>query len=366
MSNFRKIAGATLTASALLVVTACGSGATADGTDGASADASGTEGAAPAGTAGGPVEILLPFPEGLPFTPLTVARAKGFFDDNNVAVQTAVADGSGYVTQQLVSGNVDFALLGSADIAVAASKRDDVRVIFCNQVKNVYRIMATEDSGVTDISGLAGKSLGITEPGGGENQYVNAALADAGLEPPKDLKVLPVGAAGPQALAAIDKGTIQAYSSSFPDIASLTASGVQWVDITPEKYNSVPGTCMVTTQEVLDDETGLANAKGIAKAWVDGQYFALENEAEAYDLVCTELPEACANPDASQALYDEALNVIRPTGDDKRPGEVPMSSWETVVEILSASEVVPSDLDLTAVVSGDHIDQVVEFAYSDH
>lgn len=357
MSLFRKTVGAAAAASALLLVSACGS----DTTDGDNVDSS--AGGAAAGEA---VEILLPFPEGLPFAPLIVARENGYFDDNNVTVQTSVADGSGFVTQQLVSGNVQFALLGSADIAVAASKRDDVRVIFCNQVNNVYRIMATEESGVTDIAGLAGKAIGITEPGGGENQYVNAALADAGLESPGDIKILPIGAAGPQTLDAITKGTVQAYSSSFPDIASLTASGVTWVDITPEKYSAVPGTCMVTTQEVLDSEQGMTNAKGIAKAWVDGQYFALENEQEAFDMICEEHPEACANPDAAQALYDEALNVIRPDTDDQRPGEVAMSAWETVVEILSASEVVPADLDLTPVVSGESIDEVVEFAYSDH
>lgn len=83
-------------------------------------------------------------------------------------------------------------------------------------------------------------------------------------------------------------------------------------------------------------------------------------------MICEEHPEACANPDAAQALYDEALNVIRPDSDDQRPGEVAMSAWETVVEILSASEVVPADLDLTPVVSGESIDEVIEFAYSDH
>lgn len=367
MPSLSKVLGTVAVASALVLVSACGadgeSPASAGTGDGESAVSAAT-GAAAAG--GGAVEILLPFPEGLPFTPLVVAKEQGYFTDNGVEVTTAVADGSGYVTQQLVSGNVEFALLGSADIAVAASKRDDVRVLYCNQVNNVYRIMATKDSGVTDIAGLAGRSIGITEPGGGENQYVQAALADAGLSAPGDLTVLPVGAAGPQALSAIEDGTIDAYSSSFPDIASLTASGVSWVDITPERYSAVPGTCMVTTQEVLDSADGMANAKGIAKAWVDGQYFALENEDEAFDIVCGAIPEACANQDAAQALYDEALNVIRPDAEGQRPGEVEMTAWETVVEILSGSDAVPADLDLTDVVSGPSIDEVVGAAYADH
>lgn len=358
MSRFRIPAGTAGALSALVLVSACGG----NGTDGSGQTAA----TGNAGATGQSVEVLLPFPEGLSLSPLVVAREQGYFEDNGLDTTVSVADGSGYLSQQLVSGNVEFALMGSADIAVAASKRDDIRVLFCNQVNNVYRIMATEESGITDVAGLAGQAIGITEPGGGENQYVQAALADAGLEHPGDLTVLPVGAAGPQALAAIEDGTIQAYSSSFPDIASLTASGIEWVDITPERYSMVPGTCMVTTQEVLDTEDGMDRAKGLAKAWVDAQYFVLENEDEAFDIVCEALPEACTNPEGAQALYEESLNVIRPDSDDQRPGEVEQSSWDAVVEILADSGTVPADLDLTDVVSGESIDEVVQAAYADH
>lgn len=355
MFHLHKAIGTAVAASTLLALSACGGDTTSGAAPAAAENASGV-----------PVQLLLPFPEGLPFTPLVVAKSKGYFDDNGVNVETAVADGSGYVTQQLVSGNVDYALLGSADIAVAASKRDDVRVLFCNQVNNVYRIMATKDSGITDISGLRGKAIGITEPGGGENQYVQAALSDAGLESPGDIQVLPIGSAGPQALSAIQDGKVQAYSSSFPDIASLTASGVEWVDITPERYSAVPGTCMVTTQEVLDSEEGMANAKGIATSWIDGEYFALENEQEAFEVVCEAVPESCSNEEAAKALYDEALNVIRPDQEGQRPGDVELSAWQTVVDILSGSGSVPSDLDMTPIVSGPSIDEIKEAAYAGH
>lgn len=337
-------------AAGLLALTACSS----DG--GSNTNADGTH----------DVEILLPFPEGLSLAPLVVGQANGTFEENGINLTVSVADGSGYLTQQLISGNVEFALMGSADIVIAANQRDDIRVLFCNQVNNVYRIMATVESGITDIEGLRGKAIGITEPGGGENQYVQAALADAGLQSPGDIEVLPVGAAGPQVLSAIENGTIQAYSSSFPDIASLTASGVEWVDITPERYSAVPGTCMTTTQDVLDTEDGLERAKALAKSWVDSQYFVLENQKESFDIVCAEIPEACENPDAAAALFEEAINVIEPDSADQRPGEVSMESWETVVAILSESGVVDAGLNMTNVVTGPSIDAVTEFAYSDH
>ena len=65
-----------------------------------------------------PVEVLLPIPEGLAFTPLIVAREQGLFEDADIDLTTAVADGSGYLSQQIVAGNVDFALMGAADAVV--------------------------------------------------------------------------------------------------------------------------------------------------------------------------------------------------------------------------------------------------------
>ena len=312
-----------------------------------------------------PVEVLLPIPEGLAFTPLIVAREQGLFEDADIDLTTAVADGSGYLSQQIVAGNVDFALMGAADAVVSFSKRDDVRVIFCNQVNNVYRIVAKADSGITSMEDLEGKSLGYTEPGGGESQLVSAAIAGAGLVENETITLVPVGPAGPQSLVALQDDTIQAYSSSFPDVAALAAEGIEWVDITPAKYSNVPGACMVTTEDVLSTEEGMAAATAVATAWVQAQYFAIENPDEAFEIVCSAIESACENEDAAKALYAEALNLITPP-DGQRPGELRESSWNTVVEILAATDTVSADLDITPLIGGENVDAVIAAAYDGH
>lgn len=307
-------------------------------------------------------EILLPFPEGLPMAPVTVAKEQGLFKANGIdKVKVSVADGSGYVSQQLVAGNVNFALMGSADVAVAASKRPDVRVLFCHQAHNVYRIGALADSGVADLAGLTGKSLGITEPGGGENALVKAALASAGLT--DSVTQLPIGGAGPQSLSAIKDGKVQGYASSYPDFVALGAQGVEFVDITPEKYSSIPGTCMATTQEFLDSEGGKDEAKAVTKSWIDAEYYTLENRDKAFDLVCGAVPSACENKEAAKALFTEALAVMAPNEGD-RPGDTKAEVWKTVVEVLSTAGTVPASLDLTSNVSGGDLDEIRNAAYA--
>jgi NitT/TauT family transport system substrate-binding protein len=311
------------------------------------------------------IEVLLPIPEGIAFTPLVVARDVGLFAERGIEVETMVADGSGYLSQQIVAGNAQFALMGAADAIVAFNRRDDVRVLFCNQVKNVYRIVARVDSGITDMAGLAGKSLGYTEPGGGESQLVSAAIGEAGLVVNDTITLVPVGSAGPQSLMALQNDTVQAYSSSFPDVAALAASGIEWLDITPAKYSNVPGACMVTTEAVLATEDGMAAASALASGWVAGQYYAIENYDAALDLVCASLEQACENEVAARALYAEAMNLITPP-EGHRPGELNPASWQTVVEILAVNGTVSADLDVSPLISGNAVEAVVAAAYAGH
>jgi NitT/TauT family transport system substrate-binding protein len=332
-----------------LILSACGDA----GTDSAAAE----DGAVTSEQ----VEILLPFPEGLPMAPVVVAKEQGIFAANGLPdVKVSVADGSGYVSQQLVSGNIDFALMGSADVAVAASKRDDVRVLFCHQANNVYRIGALAETGVSDLEGMAGKTLGITEPGGGENAMVRAALADAGLT--DQVQTLPIGGAGPQSLAALKGGQAQGFSSSYPDFVALASEGVEFVDITPTKYANVPGTCMTTTEEFLVTDTGTQQAIAVTQSWIEAEQFVIDNRDEAFEIVCGAVPSACENEDAAQALFDEAIAVMEPD-DDSRIGDTTPEVWATVVEILSAGDTVPADLDLTANVSGGLVQEVRDAAY---
>lgn len=310
-----------------------------------------------------PTEVLLPIPEGFGFTPLIVARELGYFADEGIVVSTAVADGSGYLAQQIVAGNVEFALMGATSAVVAFNKRDDVRVMFCNQVKNVFRIVARVDTGITSMEGLKGKALGYTEPGGGESQLVAAAIAGAGLEVNQTITLLPIGGAGPQSLVALQNDTVQAYSSSFPDVAVLAASGIEWVDITPETYSNVPGSCMVTTEKVLATEKGMNVAKALTTAWVRGQYYAIENEQAAFDLVCSAIESACENENVAAAFYKEAMKLIIPS-EGHRPGELNPASWQTVVDILASSDTVSADLDIEPLISGDNVEAIIEAAYA--
>ncbi len=160
--------------------------------------------------------LMLPFPRGIFWSPLVVAK-QGYFADEGLDLTIEEADGSGFVTQQInLPGNLDYGFSGAASAVVAAEKDADLRIPMCYPASNIFIIVTPEGSDVASVADLRGGRLGITEAGGGEEPIVNAALAEAGMKPGADVTLLPIGGAGPQSLTALQNGTVDAYAPASP------------------------------------------------------------------------------------------------------------------------------------------------------
>ncbi|MGE0214318.1 ABC transporter substrate-binding protein [Mycolicibacterium sp.] len=297
---------------------------------------------------GGPaaLSVQLSFHEGLSWLPLPVAKKLGYFgDDLTIDVQTA--NGSGYVTQQILAGNIDVGWAGAADSIVAFSKDNSLRAFMCQPPGELFQIVTRADSDIRQISDLRGRKLGITEKGGGEEPIVNAALSDAGMNPTSvsDITILPIGAAGPQTLAAIQNGTVDAYASSYPDIISLEVDGLELRNITPEKYKGVPGDCLITTSSVLENPEKREQIVQFARGWTMGGTFALANYDAALNIGCEAYPADCENPEFARAYVTEFLTLSEGDGTHAF-GYVPVEDWQITNELLAQSGIVPSGLDM--------------------
>ncbi len=312
----------------------------------------------------GALSVQLSFHEGLSWLPLPVAKKLGYFgDDLKIDVQTA--NGSGYVTQQILAGNVDVGWAGAADTIVAFSKDDSLRAFMCQPPGELFQIVTRADSDIQQIGDLRGRKLGITEKGGGEEPIVNAALSDVGISPTStsDITILPIGAAGPQTLAAIQNGTVDAYASSYPDIISLEVDGLELRNITPEKYKGVPGDCLITTTAVLEKPEKRDQLVQFARGWTMGGTFALANYDAALSIGCEAYPADCENPEFARAYVTEFLRLSQGDGTHAF-GYVPLEDWQITDELLAQSGIVPPGLDVTRLADDDLVRTIREEADS--
>lgn len=313
----------------------------------------------------GDLKVMLSYKKSIYWLPLLVAEEKGYFDDEGLELDLQETNGSGFVTQQLLSGNTAVGWAGAPDTVIAFSKDQDVRALMCNPPQNIFRIVVPEDSDIRSVADLKGRTLGIAEAGGGEEPIVNASLADAGLSRDADVRIQPIGDAGPASLNAILDGKVDAYAGSYPDISTLSADGrLVTRDITPEEYNAIPGDCMITTTGHLGDETTREQLVGLARAWAKGAVYAAAHPEEATELACAQVPQECEDMQfATQYTADTiALSGVDDSGEPF--GAVPVEAWQTTIDVLTDSGAVEGDLSAEDLGGGATVEDFVA-AYAD-
>ena len=304
------------------------------------------------------VDLLLSFPESVIWSSLLVARDQGYFEEEGLEIQTQETEGSGFVTQQVIAGNADYGWAAADSDIIAYANDDRLRVVMCHQEQNIFRIVTPADSDIQSVDDLVGKTLGFTEKGGGEEPLVRSALADAGIT--EEVRQLPIGAAGPQSQAAIEDGTVDAYASSYPDISSLTAAGLEFRDITPEKFNGTPGDCLVTRDDVLKDEAKRTIVEGIARAWARGSKFTIDNPDQALEIGCEQVPEECNNMESARILVTDTARYLEPVTEGAPIGSLYQEGWQTTADVLADTGAIEEPVDVTELVASPEAKQIEE------
>jgi NitT/TauT family transport system substrate-binding protein len=336
---------------AALMIVAAGCGGSDDGGGGGSAS-TGASGEQAGGTK--QVTFLLPFRESIAFIGLVVAQDR-FYKQLGLDVKTPATDGDSFVSQQLVAGREKFGLTGAPEVMIANTKNQDL-VSIANVNRNIFTMVAPEGSGVTSVQDLRGKSLGVTDLGGGEMPLVKGVLADAGLKENEDVKLTVVGEGGPAVASALKRGRIQAFAGAINDVAAIQASGAvaSLTPILPEKFSDLPSNVIVAKKSTLDNPEDRDTAIKLAKGWRMGTEFAVENPQQALDIACKRIPEDCQNMKVAQAYLDVAVAAEKPPG---QWGEHDQDKNTTVKDSIAAAQI-EGDVDLAAAFSTDYIDEI--------
>ena len=160
------------------------------------------------------------------YLPLSVAERKGYFKDEGLEVEIPDFAGGAKALQALVGGSRGHGLgrlrahhqHGREEAAhQGGGAAGEVQL---------HRAAAAEGQGrevqgrPTDLKGL---KIGVTAPGSSTNMFVNNLLAKDGLKP-TDVSIVGVGA-GSGAVAAMEKGEIDAISNLDPVITQLESTG---------------------------------------------------------------------------------------------------------------------------------------------
>ena len=85
--------------------------------------------------------------------------------------------------------------------------------------------------------------------------YLKAVLREAGLDPEKDVTMVPTGAGAP-ALQALNSGTVAALSLWAGAFAVFENQGAKLTIFTSKELSTAPGHVLATTDEYIQQEPG--------------------------------------------------------------------------------------------------------------
>ena len=159
------------------------------------------------------------------YLPLTVAERNGYFKDEGLEVEIPDFAGGAKALQALVGGSADM-VSGAYEhtINMAAKKQPITAVVLQMKFSSIVLVMPkSKAASYEGGKGLKGLKVGVTAPGSSTNMFVNNLLVKAGLKP-TDVSIVGVGA-GAGAVAAMEKGEIDALSNLDPVVTQLESTG---------------------------------------------------------------------------------------------------------------------------------------------
>ena len=157
------------------------------------------------------------------YLPLTIAERKGFFKEQGLDVEIQDFAGGARSLQALVGGSVDVVTGAYEHTVRMQSKGQDIRAVIELGRFPAIAVGVKKGRKFDGPADFKGMKIGVTAPGSSTNMLMNFVMAKAGLSP-RDASYIGIGSVQ-SALAAIQKGEIDAISHLEPVISFLERSG---------------------------------------------------------------------------------------------------------------------------------------------
>ena len=226
--------------------------------------------------------------------PYIVANERGFFEKEGLKVRLITFRGTNLMLTALLAGELDYATI--LPFLTGASARGlPVKILAAVTKSSSYVIISRAE--IDSIKSLRGKKLGINSFGSSADYAAYAALNRSGLDPNKDVTILPIGGGSPERFAALVSGSVDATVVTSPSEYAAEKQGLRVLVSANElsKLVRIPLTGIGATQKKMEK-----NPDEIVR---------LLRALRSATLLLLEKPEY------SLALFDRILRVQPPLAD---------------------------------------------------
>ncbi|HYF81078.1 MAG TPA: ABC transporter substrate-binding protein [Symbiobacteriaceae bacterium] len=278
------------------------------------------------------------------YLPPVLAKALGYFAEENIDAEIVGMKSGAESAQALVSGQVDFA--GLAVEHAVKSRAQGVDLVMVDLFVRYPGVTLIVDSKLKDkvktVADLKGMKVGVTSPGSGTHKAMLSLMDKFGLNV-NDVEIVGVGTSGMP--AAIESGKVSAAVGLDPWVTEMLSSGKAFSlwDLrskkdTEELYGGdYPFVGLMTRKEVIEKNPDLVAR--VTRAVTRANLFLANNSAET---IVSKLPAEVRGD--NEALY---LASLRNTLEAYAPnGLATEKGLQIVIDSLIKDKVIPSDANI--------------------
>ncbi|HEY3303320.1 MAG TPA: ABC transporter substrate-binding protein [Candidatus Binatia bacterium] len=248
---------------------------------------------------------LIPVMEGISspdfgYLPSYLARAKGFLEKEGLDMKIIVMRANVSVPA-LVTGEIQFAVHGSA--MTASIMGAPLKAIYFTYNTSILQFTVRPE--IQKPEDLKGKVVAIASPGGSQDQATRLILKKLGLDPERDVKLLPIGDAKARVIG-MDTGQIAGSANNLDIAAELVRKGYRIIANSSEVY-PVPFSGFAANDQFLKKNPEIV--KKWLRAHVRSLLFIRQNPDEAAQVAAKELK---LNPEVAREAIRQSIGFLSP------------------------------------------------------
>ncbi|MGH7825575.1 MAG: ABC transporter substrate-binding protein [Candidatus Binatia bacterium] len=243
--------------------------------------------------------------EGIPtrdygYFPTYLARAKGFFAQEGLDVRIVIMR-SNVAVPALLNGEVQFATAGSA--VNAALRGAPLRAVYFSYHTSIFQFVVRPE--IRTANDLKGKTVAIASPGGSQDAGTRLMLEDLGLDPRRDVKILPMGGAQARVIA-MDTGQVAGSANNFDVAAALVRKGYRILTNSAKVY-PIPFSGLAANMNWARENRD--TLKKWLRAHVKAVQFIWQHPAEAAQVAAKELE---LDADVAREVVNQSFQFMNP------------------------------------------------------
>jgi NitT/TauT family transport system substrate-binding protein len=294
---------------------------------------------------------------GYPF--LTTPQALNYWTMEGLDVEIVLTQGTEQVLQLLASGRADLGL-GNPEPVIIARQRQNLAVRSVAAIGTIgsWSIGVPVGSAIQSVRDLRGRNIGVFSMASGGIPYLKARLKDDGIDPEREVDLLPVGF-GATAGEALQSGKVDALVLWSTAFAGLKNAGFTLAFLPPAAWEGelYSFNVLATDQAIRDQPEVIQRVlRGIAK----GSDFTFARPEAAVQVFWNQHPETIDAKVARDVAFRHDLEVVKaelrdmgfgmaglPSPPARVWGEQKAGRWQALQEYLVNTGQVSQQLDPT-------------------